>query len=53
MRRLDAQVQERLVNWGYAICDAGLRKHCGDFLQREYGISVSDPQQLPYPASGI
>ena len=28
--RLEAmpdELQERLINWGYAVCDAGLRKH--------------------------
>jgi len=24
---VDATVQERLINWGYVICDAGLRSH--------------------------
>ena len=22
-----AQIQERLINWGYAVCDAGMRRH--------------------------
>lgn len=29
--RLEAmpeELQERLINWGYAVCDAALRKHC-------------------------
>ena len=26
-KRLDPKTQERLINWGYAICDAALRKH--------------------------
>lgn len=40
--RLDAlgdALQERLVNWGYAICDTGLRAHLGE---RHRGT-------LPYP----
>lgn len=53
LKRLDGAIQERLINWGYAICDAALRKHCVDSLQREHGINISDPLQLPYPASGI
>ena len=27
LAKLDAGVQERLVNWGYAVCDAALRKY--------------------------
>src|SRR5205809_287171 len=27
LKQLDATVQERLIDWGYAICDAALRKH--------------------------
>ena len=37
--------QERLINWGYAVCDAGMRRHI-------------DPRsklrpRFPYPASGV
>jgi len=52
-KRIDALFQERLINWGYAICDAGLRKHCIDVFQREYGIEVKPPTALPYPTSAI
>jgi NTE family protein len=27
LKRLDDAVQERLINWGYAVCDAALRRH--------------------------
>lgn len=27
LKRMDEAVQERLINWGYAVCDAALRKH--------------------------
>ncbi len=37
---LAPDLQERLVNWGYAICDTGLRAHV---LRRAH------PGQLPYP----
>lgn len=50
LKRLEVCVQEKLINWGYAICDAALRKHCKDFLSLEYGVQVADPRQLPYPA---
>jgi NTE family protein len=26
--RLPMRTQERLINWGYAVCDAALRRHC-------------------------
>ena len=44
LQRLDAQTQERLINWGYAVCDAAIRKHFnpglaqGAFPYREAGI---------------
>jgi NTE family protein len=37
---LDDALQERLVNWGYAICDAGLRAHV---------LPGLPPGRLPYP----
>jgi NTE family protein len=27
LKRLDDKLQERLINWGYAVCDAALRRH--------------------------
>jgi NTE family protein len=27
LKRLDDGLQERLINWGYAVCDAALRRH--------------------------
>lgn len=47
LTRLDERLQERLINWGYAVSDAGLRGHGG-----------LDPVQVPapaypYPQSGI
>lgn len=27
LKRMDERLQERLINWGYAICDAALRAH--------------------------
>ena len=45
LKRLDANTQERLINWGYAVCDAALRKHV------ESGLGP--PPELPYPQSGV
>jgi NTE family protein len=45
LKRLDDALQERLINWGYAVCDAALRKHVNAALPR--------PAGFPYPQSGI
>ncbi len=45
LARLDAVVQERLINWGYAACDAGMRAHVDHALPA--------PAGYPYPAAGI
>jgi NTE family protein len=45
LARLDEVVQERLVNWGYAACDAGLRRHVDTALPA--------PAGFPYPAAGV
>lgn len=37
-------VQERLINWGYAICDAAMRAHVTP------GVDVG---RFPYPSSGV
>jgi NTE family protein len=38
-------VQERLINWGYAICDAAMRR----WVEPTAGA----PARFPYPAAGI
>ncbi|SFA82257.1 NTE family protein [Amycolatopsis marina] len=40
-----AVLQERLINWGYAICDAGMR--------RWVAPSAPPPTAYPYPAAGV
>jgi NTE family protein len=45
LKRLDRTTQERLINWGYAICDTGMRK---------WVLSgMSCPTTLPFPAVGL
>src|SRR5262249_55231353 len=34
LKRLEPEAQERLINWGYAVCDAALRKHVDPTLAR-------------------
>jgi NTE family protein len=45
LARLDGEVQERLINWGYAACDAGLRGHVDP--------QVPAPAGYPYPGAGV
>jgi NTE family protein len=45
LKKMDAVLQERLVNWGYAVCDAALRRHVDPSLSR--------PDGFPYPAASI
>jgi NTE family protein len=45
LANMDNTLQERLINWGYAVSDASLRRH--------FDSSFPAPAALPYPASGI
>ena len=45
LKKLDARTQERLVNWGYAICDTAIRKHVRP--------GTPPPAGLPYPETAI
>jgi NTE family protein len=45
LRKMDPSLQERLINWGYAVTDAALRAHVD--------TSVPAPTAFPYPASGV
>lgn len=45
LRRLPALRQERIINWGYAVCDAAMRKHVVP--------GTPPPASMPYPASGV
>lgn len=51
--RLEAmplQLQDRLMNWGYAVCDAALRSHLDDALQAKLGVKITPPTAFPFPA---
>ncbi len=41
----DARTQERLINWGYAVCDASVRSWLD--------TSLPAPKAFPYPDSGV
>jgi len=45
LKRLPDEVQERLINWGYAVCDAALRRHFLPDLPR--------PAGFPYPNARV
>jgi NTE family protein len=45
LKRLNDKLQERLINWGYAVCDAALRKHVDKTLAK--------PAGFPYPAAKV
>lgn len=42
---VDPAVQEQLINWGYAICDAAMRRHVE--------TSAVPPKTFPYPGAGV
>jgi NTE family protein len=49
LERMPRDVQNRLMNWGYAVCDAALRAHIPDALRTKLGIAIPDPKGFPFP----
>jgi NTE family protein len=45
LKAVDSLTQDRLINWGYAVCDAALRAHVDP--------SLPAPANFPYPAAGV
>ncbi|HEY3466929.1 MAG TPA: patatin-like phospholipase family protein [Amycolatopsis sp.] len=45
LTKLPERVQDQLINWGYAACDAGLR--------RWVDPAAAAPKSFPYPGSGV
>lgn len=45
LKRLDSVLQERLINWGYAICDAAMR--------RRVDPTLPAPGGFPFPGSKV
>lgn len=39
--------QRRIINWGYAVCDAGVRAHLNDYK------NAAAPASFPYPNIGV
>jgi NTE family protein len=47
LRRMPDELQERLINWGYAICDAAMRTYV---LGKDH---QGGPPHFPYPERGV
>ncbi len=45
LKRLPEILQDRLINWGYAVCDAAIRRH--------YLPDLPPPDAFPYPDAGV
>lgn len=45
LKKLDRMTQDRIINWGYAVSDAAVRKY--------YDAKLSAPARFPYPAVGV
>ena len=45
LKKLDEALQERLINWGYAVCDAAIRRHVDS--------SIDAPHGFPYAKEGV
>jgi NTE family protein len=45
LKRLSPIIQERLINWGYAVCDTAMRKYVDATLTKSLSV--------PYPAVGV
>jgi NTE family protein len=45
LERLEPETQERLINWGYAVCDLALRSH--------HDTMLPAPAEFPYPRSAL
>jgi NTE family protein len=45
LKAMPALLQERLINWGFAVCDAAMRRHVDP--------AAAHPEAFPYPHSGI
>lgn len=45
LNRIDDRLQERLINWGYAVTDAGIRRY--------WDSRVVAPASFPFPKAGV
>lgn len=45
LKKLDQATQEKLINWGYAVCDLGMRQYVDE--------SILSPKAFPFPGTGV
>ena len=45
LAKLDHRTQERLINWGYAVCDTAMRRHVAP--------GAPAPPRFPFPAASV
>jgi NTE family protein len=48
LEKMPRGLQDRLINWGYAICDAALRAHIDAALQTKLGIQIVETSKFPF-----
>ena len=49
LAKMDRTLQERLVNWGYVVCDAAMQTH----VLTDDEVGAAPPATLPYPETGV
>ena len=45
LKKLDGSLQERIINWGFGVCDAAIRTHLIPGLPK--------PNDFPYPNAAV
>lgn len=49
LQKMPSAQHDKLVNWGYAVCDAALRAHIDAALQAKLGVTIAPPTGFPFP----
>ena len=47
LKKMSELLQKQLVNWGYAVCDAGVRKHAANLP------TTATPARFPFAEAGV
>lgn len=50
LQKMSLEQHNKLVNWGYAICDAALRAHIDPALQARLVVKIAAPTKFPFPS---
>jgi NTE family protein len=48
LEKMPRDVQDRLMNWGYAICDVAVRAHIDAVLQQKLKIEIRPSTEFPF-----